>query len=106
MSELLQWTTGDRLRKARVAAGVGVGDMAEFLGVTRSMVSRYETDKGTPRIGYYRLWAIRCGVPMEWLQYGEDTPPPQPKKPTAAAVAAARRERLLRGRDSNSQPSG
>jgi transcriptional regulator with XRE-family HTH domain len=102
VSEKLQWTRGDRMRKSRITAGVSTNEMAEYLGVTRTMVSRYETDRCVVRPGYLRLWSIRCGVPLEWIQYGEETPPPKP--PKKAAINGGR-YRPLRGRDSNSQPN-
>jgi transcriptional regulator with XRE-family HTH domain len=74
--ERLQWTLGDRLRKARQSAGVTPAQMAAYLGVERSMISRYENDRSTPRVGYLRLWALRTGVDLDWLRYGDTVPLP------------------------------
>lgn len=80
--QVIQWTVGDRLRKARRIANVTTGEMAEHLGLDRKMLSRYETDRTPIRLAYVRLWADKCGVSMDWILYGDDganeqgVPPP------------------------------
>lgn len=64
------WTTGDRLRKSRRDAGVEQTEMAEFLGVSKGLISQWENDLRQPRIGMLRGWAHRCGVPLDWIRYG------------------------------------
>jgi transcriptional regulator with XRE-family HTH domain len=61
------WDTADLLRKALRHAGVGVGEMAEYLGVERNTVSRYINGHVKPDVRTMRLWAMRCGVPYESL---------------------------------------
>jgi transcriptional regulator with XRE-family HTH domain len=61
------WDTADLLRKALRHAGVGVGEMAEYLGVERNTVGRYINGRTTPDVRTLRLWAMRCGVPYESL---------------------------------------
>ena len=65
------WDTADRMRKALRVAGVGVGEMADYLGVTPSTVSTWINGKFRPNLQTLRLWSIRTGVPLEWLQTGE-----------------------------------
>lgn len=65
-----EWTLGDRLRKSIEHAGVGVGEMAEYLEVDRNTVSNYIHDKVRVPGAVIRLWAIRTGVPLEWLRTG------------------------------------
>jgi transcriptional regulator with XRE-family HTH domain len=67
-------------------AGLHQRDVAEYLGLSSGAVGMYELDVRQPKLGVLRLWAMRCGVPLEWLQSGDDGE--------------------LRGRDSNSQPNG
>lgn len=63
-----EWTLSWRLHRAMAHAGLNIEDMAAELGVGRSTVSRWLNDHGgPPRIGYLKLWAMRCGVPLEWL---------------------------------------
>ena len=41
-----EWTMGDRLRKAREAAGFDQVDLAELIGVSRTTVSNHEVGVG------------------------------------------------------------
>lgn len=64
------WTQADRLRKALDDADISVQQMAEFLEVSRNTVTNW-TRGHTPIPGAaLRLWAMRCGVPLEWLRHG------------------------------------
>jgi transcriptional regulator with XRE-family HTH domain len=66
-----EWTLGWRMQRALAHAGITIEEMASELGVSRSTVSRWVNDHGAdPRIGYLKLWAMRCGVPLEWLLDG------------------------------------
>lgn len=71
-----QWDVADRLRKALRTAGIGVAEMAEYLGVSRTSVSNWINGRITPSVQTLRLWALRCGVPYPWLLYGEAQPHP------------------------------
>lgn len=66
-----EWDVTDRLRKALKHAELGPGDMAAELGVSRNTVTNYLN--GHTRIPgpALRLWAIRTGVPREWLETGK-----------------------------------
>lgn len=68
-----EWTVGDRLRKALRTAGVSTSEMAEYLGITRETVSRYANADVHVPLQTLRLWALRTGVPLEWIQTGEVT---------------------------------
>ena len=57
----------DRLRKALRESGVSVQEMAEYLGVSRNTVSRWINGAVPPKAHVMRLWALRTGVPYEWL---------------------------------------
>jgi transcriptional regulator with XRE-family HTH domain len=72
-----QWTTGDRLRKAREQTGLGRSDFADELGVSRNTVMNYESGR-TQRHAriVLRAWALRTGVPFEWLRTGDAPPGP------------------------------
>lgn len=65
-----QVTRGDRLRMSLRDAGVGVQEMADYLGVGRNTVSRWINDKIPPSKQTFRLWAMRTGVPLVWLETG------------------------------------
>ena len=67
------------MRKALRTSGVGAAEMADYLGVSRNTVSNWINGHHPPRGAYLRLWALRTGVPFEWLERGEvmttgDTP--------------------------------
>lgn len=90
------WSVPDRLRKAREHAGLEQGELAESIDVSRTTVSNYERGHVNPRKIVVRQWALRTGVPFEWLMYG--TEDPRPVDPDGGV----RLPRL----DSNQQPSG
>lgn len=60
-------TMGWRLQRSLAFAGVSVQEMADELGVSRGTISRWCNDKNRPRRSDLRLWALRCGVPFDWL---------------------------------------
>lgn len=73
MSHIPQLTLGWRLRLALAHAEYSVEGMAAELGVSRSTVSRWFKDEGTPpRRIYLAAWADRTGVPLEWLETGAE----------------------------------
>ena len=64
------------MRKALRVADVTNAEMAEYLGVSRNSVSAWITGAAEPRLAYLRLFAMRTGVPLEWLRTGEMTEAP------------------------------
>ena len=66
------WTLGWRLQQSLAFAGLSVEQMADELGASRSSLSRWMNDRGSPpKAAYVKLWALKCGVPYEWLIYGD-----------------------------------
>jgi transcriptional regulator with XRE-family HTH domain len=60
-------TLGWRMQLA-LGRRISVEAIAEELGVSRSTVSRWINDRGAPpRAAYLKMWALRTGVPYEWL---------------------------------------
>jgi transcriptional regulator with XRE-family HTH domain len=66
------WTTGDRLRKARISAGIESRDMADRLGVSRNTITNWEGDKTTPSLASLRVFAEETGIDLAWLLGLED----------------------------------
>ena len=66
-----EWDLADRLRKALRVSGVSSHEMTDYLGLSRYSVSRFITGAGQPSTQTLRLWALRTGVPFEWLLTGE-----------------------------------
>lgn len=63
------WTFGDRLRKARRAAGLSQAELAKLLGVGTSRLSGWEADASRPRdiIAVARQVEDATGIPADWL---------------------------------------
>jgi transcriptional regulator with XRE-family HTH domain len=67
------WTTGDRLRKAREAAGIRSQEMANKLRVSRNSITNYERrDDGVPFV-VILAWSEITGVPAAWLDTGDES---------------------------------
>jgi transcriptional regulator with XRE-family HTH domain len=65
-----EWDVADRMRKALRESGVGVQEIADYLGVARNTVSTWINGRIEPSKQTLRLWALRCGVSYEWLETG------------------------------------
>jgi transcriptional regulator with XRE-family HTH domain len=61
----------DRMRVSMRRAGVGVSAMADYFGVRRETVGTWINGRIRPGTQSLRLWALRTGVPYEWLRTGE-----------------------------------
>ena len=62
-----EWDLADRMRKSLRESEFSAGEMAEYLGVGRTTVSTWLNGHVEPRLQTLRLWALRTGVPFEWL---------------------------------------
>lgn len=69
-----QWTITDRLRKARELTGLDQGEFASDIGASRGTVSNYERGSKSHKRSVLMTWAMRSGVPLEWLLTGQATP--------------------------------
>src|SRR5665647_3920943 len=95
-------TLGWRLQMALGHANLTVQEMADELGMSRGSLSRWLNDRGAPpRPVFIKAWALRTGVPAEWLLTGH-AENPRPGDPDGGEdLTAAERAR----EDSNLQPS-
>ena len=71
-------TFGDRLRELRNSRGWTQEQLAERLGTSKQVISRYESGLRSPKISVVAQWAEKLGVPLE--QFAEDTTPLTPKQ--------------------------
>lgn len=74
-----EFDLADRMRKALRTADMGVQEMADYLGVARNTVSTWINGRIVPNRQTVLLWAMRTGVPLEWLEsgaYGQSPTPP------------------------------
>ena len=94
----LEFTFADRLGKSLVAAGMSSAQMSDHLGVSRNTISNWINGRTTPRRSDLIVWAMRTGVPIEWIETGELKNPPRPNGPGGSDGECATR-------DSNPQPS-
>lgn len=62
-----EFTTGDRLRKAREVTKLDRIHFAQAMGIHRESVARYESDKSTPSLPVLMMWATVTGVAIAWL---------------------------------------
>lgn len=81
------------MRVALREADVNVQEISDYLGVSRTAVSRWINDRGAPSKQTMRLWSLRCGVPLGWLETGQ-APTTGPSGPVEWYTA----------RDSNPEP--
>ena len=73
------WTLGWRLRRALDEANVGMDEIAHELGVSRNTIGNWCHDRNRPSTLHLKQFALRCGVPYEWLKTGLAVSPGYPK---------------------------
>ncbi len=62
---------GDRIKQIRLNKGMSQQEMADFLGTSKQVISRYETSQRTPKITIANEYAQKLGVALNFL-LGED----------------------------------
>ena len=77
-AEVPTLTLGWRLQMAMAHGGQTRYSMAEALGVGISTITRWTSDKGTPKKAYITQWAWLTRVPVDWLETGISTPATDP----------------------------
>lgn len=77
-SAVPELTLGWRLKMALSHGKVSRREMAAHLGYEESALSRWMSDKLTPRNGVLSQWALATNVDPEWLRTGVGTPGPNP----------------------------
>ncbi|MCU4295496.1 XRE family transcriptional regulator [Brevibacterium permense] len=92
----LEFTRADRLAKSLTASGVSSQEMADYLEVSRNTISNWINGRTSPRRPDLLAWALRTGVPIDWIESGE-LKNPRPDGPNGGSECATR--------DSNPQPS-
>lgn len=51
-------------------ADLGKQEMADHLGIARHTVTNYLSGRTTPTRSTLIAWALRTGVPLEWIEHG------------------------------------
>jgi transcriptional regulator with XRE-family HTH domain len=70
--DVLVWTLGDRLAKARKMRGMKQEQLAAKLRLSRHSIMRYENDDGTPPLTTIIAWSVVCKVKLSELLGDED----------------------------------
>lgn len=65
-----QWDLADRMAKALRESRMSVQQMADYLEVHRNTVSAWLHGRTPPSSQTVRLWALRTGVPYDWVRDG------------------------------------
>jgi transcriptional regulator with XRE-family HTH domain len=63
------------MKIAMADAGISVQQMADYLGVERSTITRYTNDRGLVRRSVLVAWALATGVSLQWIETGEAPAP-------------------------------
>ncbi len=71
----LEFDLADRMRKSLRVSGISSAEMADILEVSRNTVSGWLNGAREPKRLYLRIWAVRTGVPLKWLETGEAPSP-------------------------------
>jgi len=70
-AQALQFTLGDRMKKALKVARLTRWDIADYLGVEPATVSSWMNDRIRPSKQTLILWAMQTEVSIGWLESGE-----------------------------------
>lgn len=65
-----EWTTGDRLRKARSLTGMTLAEFAAATLISAKTIGNYEADRFRPKPLALKRWAEVTGVSETWLLTG------------------------------------
>lgn len=58
---------GTKLKKIRISRNMSQEDLAKFLGTSKQVISRYETNQRTPKITTAQEYAFKLNVPLLYL---------------------------------------
>lgn len=64
------WTLAERLKRARLVAGLEQAELSELIGASRASISNYENGRTEPTASTFVLWAEATGASLEWLAQG------------------------------------
>ena len=103
--ERLAFDLGDRLAKSLRVSGVSSQEMAATLRVSRNTISNYVHGNTTIPYLAMREWALRTGVPFEWLENGVlNDESPSGSDPEGQAWPAGSGGPMCTPRDLNPEP--
>ena len=65
---------GERITAAREAKGMTMEELGKKVGVGRSAISRWESDKRTPRVEHLFRLSVLLDVDVNYLVHGRKAP--------------------------------
>ena len=75
VTDAWRFDLADAMHSTLRRSGIGVQEMADYLGVNRSTVSTWINGRIVPGKPALRAWALRTGVSYEWLCAVRDSNP-------------------------------
>lgn len=79
------WDIADRLRKSLRESDIGVGEMADYLGVSRNTIGAWINGRTPANPECLPAWAQLTGFPLAWLEHGDAAGPLPPRPPGAVS---------------------
>jgi transcriptional regulator with XRE-family HTH domain len=67
-------TFGQKLREYRLSRDMKLDELAELLGTTKQVLSRYENEKRVPKVTVVAQYADQLGLPLAALMPDEGEP--------------------------------
>ncbi len=90
---------GERIARARQAKGLTQKQLAQRLGIKRTTLHNWETERSAPRANRVNQLAGVLDVPLLWLIAGSESPPsvqaPELNETTAIEAKVRRAETLV-----------
>lgn len=94
------WTLSQRLKFARVGAGLDQAELGARVGAARASISNYERGLADPPASVFVRWAGATGVTLDWLAEGVAA-----NDETPAESISTRVSDLCAPRDLNPEPA-
>lgn len=82
-----EFDLADRLRRALRVSGVSVSEMAEHLEVSRNTIGNWINGHAEPRRRDIREFAMKTGMPYEWIKDGKGSGERSPSTPGGGSSA-------------------
>ncbi|MFN8531848.1 MAG: helix-turn-helix transcriptional regulator, partial [Anaerolineae bacterium] len=86
---------GERVRRARMDAGITQGQLAKTLGVSQGVISNVENGVSTLDVPDLPTWAAALGKPIMFFFLDEPLPPEERAAAILDLLSTKQRERVL-----------
>lgn len=89
---------GDKLKKIRIERELSQQQLADLLGTSKQVISRYETNQRTPKITVAQEYADKLNVPLNYLIDENISSNSSPSTNTTLPPLTAKDERSIQKR--------